>query len=517
MSYDSEPAMPGFIQRIQQSWHRVVAIADEGRDALWALRSRLLLSCLLLTTGCLTALVVAELLWGRSDQWVFLSAMLVLMGTATFDYARAGRYGLYSHVLVGGLVALVLALIIASGGQTRSPQVSLPTLAMLAALLLSLRAALAWATVMLGGLWLSFFLRTSGAPVYLPLNPEWLDGAIERVAAVLVLVSIVLGSWCLGAVVRMHQRMRAGSEGLQEALKRGDDAEKRLEHFVEMASAWFWETDDQHRMVFLSAGFEKATGISPAQAIGLTPAEVMRIRYPNAAAADGTMRPMIERRGFKDQLLSWHQPLTGVINHYANSAAPVFDDKGAFRGFRGRVIDVSERAETIRQVRESVQGDFLTGLMSRRGMLESLDRALIMLRDAGTTGWWIHIDLDQFHEVNTRLNYAQGDLFLKRFARALLDLVDKQDALARMDGDSFGMLLLGRSREEVEHLATGVVALARGLRIEMLGAQAGTGSASLGATMISRATPGIGVLLQISEDACVHARDQGGSRIVFAK
>lgn len=494
----------------------MLSIADEGRDAPEALRRRLLLLCLLLTTASLAVLIIAELLWGGSDQWVFLSAMMVLLMAATFDYTRAGRYVFYSHLLVGGLTALVVTLIIASGGQSRAPQLSVPTLAMVAALLLRPRATLLWAGLMMAALLLSHQLRQSGAPVYLPLNPVWLEGAIERVASVLIVVSVLLGSWCIGLVTQWQKGVRLEAGALSAARQGQRAAEQRLEQFVEMASAWFWETDEQHRMVYLSSGFEKATGIAPAHALGLTPAEVMRIRYPNAAAAESTMRPMIERRGFRDQLLSWHEPLTGVLNHYANSATPIYDAQGAFRGFRGRVIDISERAETIRQVRESVQGDFLTGLMSRRGMLEALDRALIRLRDADQSGWWIQVDLDRFHEVNTHLNYAQGDRFLKRFARSLGELVGKQDALSRMDGDDFGILLLQGTREDVQQLAVNIMAIARGLRMEFLSGEAGSGSASIGAACISRATPSVAALLQMTEAACQRARHEGGARLHFA-
>lgn len=499
---------------LMQWWARLVAIADERRNALLAFRSRLLLMAMILIAVSLSLLLLGELLWGQSDQWIFLAGMLLLLMAATFDYARSGRYELYSHLLIGALVGLVLALIVASGGQSRSPQLTLPTITVLAAMLLPVQATVRWAAVMLLALATSFYLRHTNAPTYLPLNPEWLDGAIERMASVLVVTSALIGIWCYQLISRMHDRLVADAGGLADANLRCERAEQRLEHYVDMVSAWFWETDEQHRMVFLSAGFERSTGIKPALAMGLTPAQVMQLRYPNNTASDGTMRPMLERRGFKDQPLSWHEPLTGVLNHYANSASPVFDHKGIFRGFRGRVINLSERNETVRQMRESAHGDFLTGLMSRRGMLEALDRALMRVRDGDLVGWWFQIDIDQFHDVNTRLNYAQGDLYLKRFARSLSEIAARPDALARMDGDEFGLLLFDATREQALETATNILGMARGLRMEFLGADA-TGSASLGVARFSTATSGVGAILQAADEACQRARNEGGARIVF--
>jgi diguanylate cyclase (GGDEF)-like protein len=503
------------MSKLDQWWSRLVSIADERRNALMALRSRLLLLAMLLIATSLAALVLGELLWGRSNQWMVLSAMLVLLMGATFDYARSGRYALYSQLLIGMLTALVLALIVASGGQSRAPQICLPTIAVLAAMLLSRRSTVVWALIMLGGLALSFHLRSSAATVYLPLNPHWLESAVERMAAILILTSVCIGVWCQGLIEKMHTRLSGEAEGLADARSRCELAEQRLEHYVDMASAWFWETDEQHRMVYLSAGFERSTGINPKTAMGLSPAQVMQLRYPNNTASDGIMRPMLERRGFKDQLLSWHEPLTGALSHYANSASPVFDKQGVFRGFRGRVINVSERDATVRQVRESVHGDFLTGLMSRRGMLESLDRALMRVRDSDTLGWWMQIDIDQFHEVNARLNYAQGDIYLKRFARSLSEIASRPDALARMDGDEFGILLMGMSKDEAIEAAVNILGMARGLRMEFLGADA-QGSASIGIARFSRATPSVGAILHSADEACLQARKEGGAKFVFA-
>jgi diguanylate cyclase (GGDEF)-like protein len=500
--------------RLEQWWSRLLSIADERRNPLMALRSRLLLLSLMLIAASLAALVLGELLWGRSDQWMFLAIVLMGLMIATFDYARSGRYELYSNALIGILTFLVLALIIASGGQSRSPQISLPTIALLAAMLLSLRATLMWAALMVLSLVLSFHLRETLATVYLPLDPQWLDASVERMAGVLVVTAVCIGVWCHRLIERMHDQLARDAAGLAEARSRSEIAEQRLEHYVDMASAWFWETDEQHRLVFLSAGFERSTGVSPKAALGLTPVQVLQLRYRSSAVSDGAMRPMLERRAFKDQLLSWHEPLTGVLNHFANAGSPMFDKQGNFRGFRGRVMNVSERNETVRQVRESVHGDFLTGLMSRRGMLEAMDRALMRVRDSDSIGWWMQIDVDQFHEVNVKLNYAQGDTYLKRFARSLAEIAGRPDALARMDGDAFGVLLVGMTKEEAGDVAIGILGMARGLRMEFLGADV-QGSASIGVVRFSSATPNVGAILQAADDACQQAQRKGGARVVF--
>jgi diguanylate cyclase (GGDEF)-like protein len=496
-------------------WQRLVSIFDGSPDAIETLRSRMLVLSLVIVAVCQALIILSELLWAQSNVWTVVLAMLVLLLAVAFDYIRSGRYELYSHILVGGVVSLLIMLIVLTGGHSRGALVCFPSVVALAAVLLPSRALLGWSSVMLAGVALSAFLRANDAPVYLPLNPQWLESAVERMAAVLVVITALLGTCSAVLVSRLFDQFSRESTTLADLSARCERAEQRLEHYVELSSAWFWETDEQHRLVYLSTGFERSTGVNPKFALGLTPAQVLHLRYPNSPGADGPMRPLLERRGFKDQLLSWHEPLTGMINQYANSGTPIHDASGAFRGFRGRVVSVSERNETLRQMRENVHGDFLTGLMSRRGMLEAIDRALMRVRDSDMIGWWMQIDIDRFHEVNERLNYVQGDAFLKRFARALTEMSVRAEALARMDGDGFGALLMGVSREQVRDAALHILGVSRGLRMEFLGTDA-EGSVSIGVGRISSATAGVGAILRAADEACTEAQRGGGARVVFA-
>jgi diguanylate cyclase (GGDEF)-like protein len=512
---DSEELSPT-PNRLTAWWLRLASIPKGRFDATPTLRSRMTVLALVMVAGCLAALISGELMWGHSDHWMVVAAMLVLLLLAIFDCMRAGRSAIYSHLLVGGLIALLVTLIVLTGGQSRAALVCLPSIAALAAVLLSPRATMRWTIMILAGLALSAYLRTHSATVYLPLNPQWLESAVERTAAVLTVMTVAVGLCCSVLMQKIFDRLAKDAAAIDDTRQQYQRAEQRLEHYVEMDSAWFWESDEQHRMVYLSSGFERRTGISIKAALGQTPAQITRMRYPRNSAADAAMRPMLERRSFKDQMLSWHEPLTGVVNNFANSASPLFDDKGVFRGFRGRVVNVSERNETLRQVRESVHGDFLTGLMSRRGMLEALDRALIQVRDSSRSAWWLLIDIDRFHEVNSRLNYVQGDLYLKRFARSLSEMAAGPESLSRMDGDEFGMLLLGASRDQVEELATNILGMSRGLRMEFLGADA-EGSASIGVVRFSRDSAGVGAILQAAHEACTRAQEAGGARVMFSE
>lgn len=86
--------------------------------------------------------------------------------------------------------------------------------------------------------------------------------------------------------------------------------------------------------------------------------------------------------------------------------------------------------------------DALTGLLNRRGLQAAMRGAL----DAwgGTQGFaLVHLDLDNFKQVNDRLGHAAGDRLLGDVARVLGRAVRARDHVARIGGDEFVLILGG--------------------------------------------------------------------------
>jgi diguanylate cyclase (GGDEF)-like protein len=163
-----------------------------------------------------------------------------------------------------------------------------------------------------------------------------------------------------------------------------------------------------------------------------------------------------------------------------------------------------ERRGLYKQLSFRAQYDSLTSLLNRASLYERLSG---LMRGAsgvgGTSGGSlgiIYLDLDSFKEINDTLGHGAGDVVLKHVASQIVSSVRRTDAVARIGGDEFVIVLPGvADRGEVVQVAD-TVAAAITVPVDVENRLLAV-SASLGISMYPLDGTDIDTLLKVADES----------------
>ena len=98
-------------------------------------------------------------------------------------------------------------------------------------------------------------------------------------------------------------------------------------------------------------------------------------------------------------------------------------------------------SDLSKEMKQLALSDSLTGVMNRRGFTEAAGRALAAARRKGAPLSAIVCDVDHFKLINDRHGHAIGDRALQQFTQHLQRNARPQDAIGRIGGEEFAVLL----------------------------------------------------------------------------
>ncbi|MCP4187055.1 MAG: EAL domain-containing protein [Gammaproteobacteria bacterium] len=102
---------------------------------------------------------------------------------------------------------------------------------------------------------------------------------------------------------------------------------------------------------------------------------------------------------------------------------------------------VIQRKNAESRVEHMARHDLLTGLYSRRGIYDELNRLIHRSERYSYTSAVIYIDLDGFKNINDKYGHVMGDLLLKQISNNLVDIIRVTDTVGRIGGDEFVVLI----------------------------------------------------------------------------
>ncbi len=93
------------------------------------------------------------------------------------------------------------------------------------------------------------------------------------------------------------------------------------------------------------------------------------------------------------------------------------------------------------QERYTARIDVLTGARNRKGFEETLAGEIVRHQRKGIAFCLAYIDCDHFKQINDNYGHAEGDRLLKAIADVSIETLRRGDAVGRIGGDEFAIIL----------------------------------------------------------------------------
>jgi diguanylate cyclase (GGDEF)-like protein/PAS domain S-box-containing protein len=198
------------------------------------------------------------------------------------------------------------------------------------------------------------------------------------------------------------------------------------------------------------------------------------------------------------------------------SAAPMHRADGMIAGAVVVMRDVAQERRLQRLLAHQASHDGLTGLANRGAFEIMLTQALAEARRHPDAGLWLcYVDLDQFKMINDTCGHQAGDQLLQQVADDLRKAVRDCDAVARMGGDEFAVLLKRCSPEGAMHIVDRMRRRLAEARFLWDG-QSFLTSGSFGLVPLHAGSGSLYDLLSAADSACYIAKERGRNRIHLA-
>lgn len=271
--------------------------------------------------------------------------------------------------------------------------------------------------------------------------------------------------------------------------------------------------DRRGRIDYLNPIAERLTGVRAAEAIGLDCCDVVRVfDQGTGESLDQLVRLCLSAEATDlhadDSIL---QSAGGVTYAVKVTASPMRDPSAGTIGAVLVLHDVTELQGLERQLSYNATHDALTGLLNRAEFERRVMRAVQRAR-TGVESALLFMDLDQFKVINDTCGHRAGDQLIEQLAVLLERMVDDDDALSRLGGDEFGILMENCAIECAESRAEAIRKAIREFRFSWDGKNFDVGI-SIGLVPLDRSSTNAVEVMSAADTACFVAKESGRNRV----
>ncbi len=197
-------------------------------------------------------------------------------------------------------------------------------------------------------------------------------------------------------------------------------------------------TDAENRIVSVNRAFSELTGYAPEEVIGRNPSMLGSGRQDRdfyrgmwaAIQATGAWQGEI-----------WDRRRDGTVFPELMNISVLRDDQGRITHHIGVFSDLSHIKSTEEKLDFLAHRDPLTALPNRALFRELLAHATQRGERDQSRFALVFLDLDDFKKVNDSFGHQFGDQILLQATRRIRDILRETDAIARIGGDEFNVVL----------------------------------------------------------------------------
>lgn len=238
---------------------------------------------------------------------------------------------------------------------------------------------------------------------------------------------------------------------------RSQRAQLLIHEFEAHTNGWFWQTDADGHVLYLSDKVARGLDRPDAPALGQLLNKLFRMDSASPETERTLAFHLASRTAFSNYSVRPANDTT-LDRWWSISGRPISDADGRFLGFVGSGSDLTERRRVDAEITRLALFDSLTGLANRQRLRLSLEQTLHQPGSVPRKTALFLLDLDRFKSVNDTLGHQTGDALLKKVALRLQRTIGEVGLVGRLGGDEFKVIIpFAPDREALAELARRVI------------------------------------------------------------
>lgn len=312
-------------------------------------------------------------------------------------------------------------------------------------------------------------------------------------------------------VLSMYEDLTSRTLQLMREVVQRKQAEARLRlagNVLEHTLDAICITDQQRLIVEANPAFCASCGLRPEKVLGRPLAEIK-----SALGASEEIWDVVAEKGHWSGEVS-DRGLSGECDTSWLALSSIVNDDGGVMNYVAVFSNVAGLIKRRKELERLANHDALTGLPNRLGVSDLLELSLAQAERAGRRMAVCFLDLDGFKDVNDQLGHNAGDSILKEITGRLLQLIRREDTLARHGGDEF-VLLIGNMADprDCETILKRLIKEVR--RPVHLSGRTASVSASVGVAVFPDDARDGQTLITLADQAMYEAKKTGKSKYFF--